>query len=193
MIGQLTGTVEYCLTNPIIIGVGGVGYEVFVTPKMLIGLSTGDIITAYTHTHVRDDALELFGFPTRQDLDLFHQLITVPGVGPKTALLVIDKGALNVTGAISRSDVDFFMTVPRLGKKNAQKIIIELKNKLDSIADLDLTGNDGETAQLSEALMAMGFAKLEIANMYKTLQFHPGMKLEDKIRMSLKTLSKFKL
>jgi Holliday junction DNA helicase RuvA len=190
MIGLLKGTLEFCDRNPILVLVGGVGYEINVAPKFLNSVSPGTVLTIYTYTHVRDDALELFGFTVREDLEIFRMLITVSGVGPKTALLVSERGSDAIKSAIIKSDIDFFTTIPRLGKKNAQKIIIELKNKLGSITDLDLSGDTGgETGELIDVLMQMGFARNEIISAIKKITFENDS-LESRIRKTLKLLAK---
>lgn len=190
MIGALKGTVFSKSQNSVILFAGSVGYNVFVTNKFLEEIKTDKEVFLFIHSHIRDDAFDLFGFSTRQELSLFTLLLTVSGIGPKTALTVIDKEVENIEQAIRTSDVDFFVTVPRLGRKNAQKIIIELKQKLGSIVDLDLSGRDAsETKELMDALSSMGFAKPEVLRSIKTLP--PQMKLlEEKIRHCLKQLGK---
>ncbi len=189
MIGQLTGTISYTNSNPVIIDVGGVGFEVFLTTGLYCQIKTGEVITVYTHTHVREDALELFGFPTRRDLFVFHQLITVSGVGPKTALAVADRGAEAVEHAIRSSDIDFFSTIPRLGRKNAQKIIIELKNKLTGQSDTTIMEKDADTALIMDALKNMGYSKQEIMTHLTSIRLDHSMKTEDKLKTILKSLA----
>jgi holliday junction DNA helicase RuvA len=190
MIGALTGTLLTHRQNPSIIDVSGVGYRVFLTPGTTQLATSGEPVSVFVHTHVTDNSIDLFGFRTQAELDLFLLLLNVPGVGPKTALLVVDRGEEQVKNAVSTSDVAFFSSVPRLGNKNAQKIIIELKTKLGSLKELDLSGDDsGETAQLAEALSRMGFAKSEINAAIRKLD--PKIpSLEAKLKASLKLLSK---
>jgi len=190
MIGALTGSVFTIGRNPLIIMVNGVGYAVYVPAKLISKFKKSEKQTLFIHTHVRDDALDLYGFISIEDLNLFNLLLDVSGVGPKTALAVVDRGVSAVTAAVSQSDVDFFQTIPRLGKKNAQKIIIELKSKLGSIRELDLSeASGGETKEVIDALSAMGFERREITEALKKLE--PSDKtVEQKIRKSLKYLGK---
>lgn len=190
MIGLLKGTIFSGNKNPVIVMVNGVGYAVNVPLGLLSKMKANDHIILHVHTHVRDDAIELFGFSSSEELDMFHLLLDVSGIGPKTALSVIDKGVQSISHAIVESDVDFFTTVPRLGKKNAQKIIIDLKSKLGSVSDLDLKENEpGETRDVIDALMAMGFNKKEIVDTLKKLP--PGvMTVEQKIRRVLQYIGK---
>ena len=138
MIGTLTGTIAYREEQSIIVDVHGVGYRVLVPTSVSSKVVNEEGVKLYTHTHVREDLLELYGFTDPSDLKLFQHLISVSGVGCKTALTVFSVGSRQeISKAIVSNDVAFFTSVPRLGKKNAQKIIIELKNKLGG-EDLDL-------------------------------------------------------
>lgn len=188
MIGALKGTVFSSIASPLIIMVGGVGYRVYVADKVISVSPAGKDLTLFTHTHVRDDALELYGFLSQEELTLFELLLTVPGVGPRTGLAIVDWGAQAIRKAVASADVTFFTTIPRVGTKNAQKIIIELKNKLGSVAELDL-GREirGETKDVLEALTGMGFGKSEVLEVIKRLD--PNLSsVEDKIRQALKLL-----
>lgn len=185
MIAQLTGSIIQ--THPLVIDVHGVGYRVFIPIRISRTLVTDQSITILTHTHVREDALDLFGFLSHEELQMFELLLTVSGIGPKTALAVMDHEASEIARAIEKGDVDFFTTVPRLGRKNAQKIIIELRSKLTGVTG-DLPDNDtGETKELSDALVSMGFDRKEIREVIHKL---PEGTLEQKIRQALKHLGK---
>lgn len=190
MIAQLTGTIVHNTSNPIVIDVSGVGYGVFIPISNASKLPLQSIQTLYIHTHVREDALLLFGFLSHEDLRLFELLVTVSGVGPKTALTVIDKGSKAVQKAIVTHDVSFFTSVPRLGTKNAQKIIIELKNKLGSTADFDLTSDNSETSALMDALKSMGFDTKNIRDTIGKLS--PETSLEEKMKQAIRILGSTK-
>jgi holliday junction DNA helicase RuvA len=189
MIGRLTGTIVSTKQSPLIIDVHGVGYAVRVAPREMRVLENGKTATLHIHTHVREDALDLYGFSDQNDLSLFELLLTVSGIGPKTGLSIIDRGASAVERAVVAADTEFFTTIPRLGKKNAQKIIIELKNKLGGLKDIDLTGEQGsETRQILDALIAMGFERREAVSAIAHLD-DTGT-LEQKMRTALKLLAK---
>jgi Holliday junction DNA helicase RuvA len=190
MIGRLTGTIDSHIHNPLIIDVHGVGYVVRVPERFLASIKPGRQHTLLIHSHIREDAFDLYGFATQQELVLFELLLTVSGIGPKTALPVVDRGAAAVEAAVRKSDVDFFTTIPRLGTKNAQKIIIELKSKLGSSQMLDLTGTESsETKQIIEALTSMGFDRQEIREALKKLDTK-DISVEQKIRHALTLLGK---
>lgn len=190
MIAMLRGTIEVLDGSHLIIDVAGVGYKVLV-PSSFSKLEKGSSITVFTYTHVREDALELYGFESMQDLKLFELLVGVSGVGPKTAIGIfsIAKNG-EIKQAISTGDVAFFQRVPRLGKKNAQKIIIELKNKLGSGEDIDLSSDTLKSnTQLSQALKSIGFSSAEIQEALQSLD-GKGETLEEKIKYALQYLGK---
>lgn len=163
MIATLKGTITHILEKGIIINVSGVGYLVSPTQKLRSQLSVGKNLEICTYLQVREDHWLLFAFASFEELALFELLLSVSGVGPKTALMVVDRGVMQVKNAIAKSDVSFFTGIPRLGTKNAQKIIIDLKPKLalgsadDSILDIS------SQKELMSALIGMGFSKAEVS------------------------------
>jgi Holliday junction DNA helicase RuvA len=191
MIGFLNGTIELLQRPFVITDVHGVGYKVLVPDSVYSKLSLGQKIKIFTYTHVREDALDLFGFLESQDLGLFESLLTVSGIGPKTALNIFSFGERkDIIEAIIKGDVTFFTSVPRLGTKNAQKIIIELKNKMGSEADLDLTGKDLlENAEVVQALKNFGFSVGEAQKAVREVK-KEGISTEEKIRLALKALGR---
>lgn len=191
MIGLLTGKIAFRNDPHIILDVGGVGYKVYVTSQLFPSLSLGQEMTIFTHTHVKEDALELFGFPSAEDLRLFELLIGVNGIGPKTAVGVFAVGNRNeIVGAIAQANVDFFTGVPRLGKKNAQKIIIELKNKIGGKEELNLAEeSDDLVLQTIAALEGIGFSEREARMAIKAIE-GKGESVQDKVRLALKQLGK---
>lgn len=187
MIAQLTGTITRMNHNPLVLDVHDVGYAVYVPQRMLSSAVLGTRVTLLTYTHVREDALILFGFSSEDELALFELLLGVSGIGPKTALAVLDRGSDAIKRAIISSDVEFFTAVPRLGKKNAQKIIIDLKSKLGSSAELDLSGEENQDAkQIIAALISMGFDRKEVSEIIKKVP--PEGSLESKVKFALKML-----
>jgi holliday junction DNA helicase RuvA len=189
MIGKLTGTIDSNTNNPIIIDVHDVGYVVRVPQRYLASIKPTKLHTLFIHTHVREDALDLYGFATVNELTLFELLLTVSGIGPKTAISVIDRGAEAIEAAVRKSDVDFFTEIPRLGTKNAQKIIIELKSKLGSSKALNLADETSETKQIIDALTSMGFDRYEVREVLKKLDVK-DVSIEQKIRHALKLLGR---
>jgi holliday junction DNA helicase RuvA len=192
MIGTLKGVIEYREDPFLIVDVNGVGYKVLVPNSVLSKIdSLGDSIKLFTHTHVREDLLELYGFTDPIDLKVFVMLISVSGVGCRTALGIFSVGSRSdIVQAISKGDVSFFTSVPRLGKKNGQKIIIELKNKVGANGDIDLSDDQGmEQQELITALKGFGFSVREAQDAIRGLD-GKGETIEDKVRLALKYLGK---
>lgn len=208
MIAYLTGTIFTKGINYLIImTTGGVGYKVFVPADVLnqtnplpadlsaralasAEASAKDGASLFIHTHVKEDALDLYGFPSQEDLAMFELLIGVSGIGPKTALNIFSNGKLSkIKEAIVKGDVEFFTAVPRLGKKNAQKIIIELRSKLGSLADLDLTAEGSESKEIIDALKTFGFSTSEAKDALKFIKDVEG-DTSNKIKQALKYLGK---
>lgn len=189
MIGSVRGKVILKDGNYLLVETGGVGYRVLVSSKDLS--ENKSEVLLYTYTHVREDALDLFGFSEIADLKLFELLIGVSGVGPKTGMSIFSFADRNgVVDAILKGDVEFFTQVPRLGKKNAQKIIIELKNKLGDDSILDLSGVDSEeNAEIILALKAFGFSTKEAQDALKNID-KDAKTMEEKVKLSLKYLGK---
>ncbi len=189
MIGFLKGSIEHLDRPFVLVDVNGAGYKVLVSEPTFSKLSKQDKVKLFTYTHVRDDALELFGFLEIEDLKLFESLITVSGIGPKTALNIFSFGERkDIIEAIVKGDVSFFTSVPRLGTKNAQKIIIELKNKMGAGTDLDLSGKDLlENAEVVGALKNFGFSVAEAQKAVREIKT-PGLTLDEKIKQALKRL-----
>jgi len=191
MIGLLKGKIELLQRPFVIIDVNGVGYKVLVPETIYSKLSIEEKVRIFIYTYVREDALELFGFLESEDLSLFENLLTVSGIGPKTALNIFSFGERkDIIEAIIKGDVTFFTSVPRLGTKNAQKIIIELKNKMGAGSDLDLSGKDLlENAEVVQALKNFGFSTSEAQKAVREIS-KVGLSTEEKIRLALKNLGR---
>lgn len=189
MIGYLSGTVIIRDDPYLIIDVNGVGYKIHAASDVLSSISVGSNIKLFTYTHVREDVLELYGFSKYSDLKLFESLIEVSGVGPRTAIAIFANGSGDeITKAIIDADVSFFAGVPRLGTKNAQKIIIELKNKVGG-GELDLAGvSNGSRGELATALKTFGFTTKEINDAIRNID--RSATTEEQIKAALKYLGK---
>lgn len=192
MIGSLQGIVTLRNDPHILLEVNGVGYRVLASSPVLARIQKiGEKLKVFTYTHVREDILELFGFPNHQDLKLFERLLSVSGIGPKTAIAVFSVGSSQeIVNAIMKSDVDFFTSVPRLGKKNAQKLIIELKGKFASLKDLELGEEvEKEHGDIISALKSFGFSSDEAKEALKSIKDYEATPAQ-KIRLALKYLGK---
>lgn len=179
MIGYLTGTNIYEGKDYIILNTGAVGYKVHVTPAAKLKKE----LALFVHTKVTDSDIALFGFEDQQQLKVFESLIKVSGIGPKIALAILSSTTTqNIISAISKADVSFFTAIPGLGKKGAQKIIVELKNKQDK----DLSFSDEQENDLYQALLNLGFKSAEINPIIAKID--TSISLQDQIKQSLKLL-----
>jgi Holliday junction DNA helicase RuvA len=189
MIGYLNGKIELKDSPYVFLDVHGVGYKVFVSPNYFSVLIAGEGAKMFTFTHVREDILDLYGFAHPLDLKLFENLIGVSGIGPKTAIGIFSFGTrIEIIEAILKGDVDFFTKVPRLGRKNAQKIIIELKNKFGDGKDLDLSSGLSDKDDAVLALKTFGFSTQEANEALK--KFDKNLSTEEKVKQALKSLGK---
>lgn len=166
MIGYLKGTIKSCSNGKVVLVTGGVGYLVSVPTRSVI--KVGAEAELYIHTHVREDAINLFGFSSGEEMAMFEMLINVSGVGPKTALALLSaESPASIRKAIVASEVELFTNISGIGKKNAQRIIVELRNKLGGDSD-DLNFGD-ENSEVSAALGNWGFSQKEIKEALKTV------------------------
>ncbi|HCS79069.1 TPA: Holliday junction branch migration protein RuvA [Patescibacteria group bacterium] len=187
MIAALSGVVLQKRHDSFLIMTDTVGYLVHVGPQLLTQIPLKEKIFIYTYTYVREDMLQLFGFRELPELQLFEMLLSVSGIGPKTALAIADRGVAEVKQAIVSGSSDFFTTVPRVGRKNAQKIIIELRSKMGAVSDDSILETDSENADLVTALMNLGFEKAEITQVIEQTPAHL-VQIEDKLKFVLKQL-----
>lgn len=156
MIARITGTIVDIQERSVILETGGIGYLIF-TP--LPPLQFGDTITLHTHMVIRDDCHELYGFPTVAEKSLFSTLIGVSGVGPKTALQMLTLYTLpELVRSIKDADARAIALVPGIGKKTAEKVVIDLKDKLDGYT----ASANGVSSDLLEALLSLGYKEQAI-------------------------------
>lgn len=193
MIGKLSGTWEGTSDGVGLIMVGGVGYTVRV-PLHTLTVARGTPISLFIHTAVREDAIDLYGFVTAQELSFFRQLTSVSGVGPKTAL-----GVLNVSdvGSLKRSiaqgDAAALTKVFGIGKKSAERIVVELRDKLSSEASahpdhgIGAHAGDGEVI---EALMALGYQASESRAALRAIGAEGQDNIKERLGAALKRLGK---
>ncbi len=189
MIGKLQGNVDYVGDGFVILMTGGVGYKVF-TPEYLTPKST---VTLWIETVVREDSIRLFGFSSIAAQNLFNQLTAVSGVGPKLALAIM--GAISadtLMSAIATGDAKTITAAPGVGKKVAEKIIVELKSKIGG-ASFSVPGASDTSAALPDllaALESLGYRRLDIVDMaQKLVSENPDADVSKLVPMALKEIS----
>ena len=191
MIGKLKGKlVEVEKNIGLIETSGGVFYRVFLTPALIGNWKLKiENLEVYTYLQVRDDALVLFGFETKKEYDFFVLLLTVSGVGPKTAFNVISFTKIEeVIQAVKNNDLHYFTKVSGLGKKTAMKIILELSQKLKEEFKFEKMYLTGDDQTVVDALTSLGFSVGDVKNIFQKLD--SKLSVEDKVKEGLKLLSK---
>jgi Holliday junction DNA helicase RuvA len=158
MISSLTGKAAHKDGRFAVIDVNGVGYKVAAAADTLAKVKTGDTVTLWTHLAVRDNAMELFGFLDKEALDFFELLITVSGIGPKTALAILSVASPEVIRrAVASGDTSYLTKVSGLGKKKADKIVLELQDKIGALLPHESGGKPSEDVDVVEALKSLGY------------------------------------
>ncbi len=188
MIGRLRGIIVDKGHDNVVIEVGGVGYLIAVTPRTLVDIpGVGDEAVLHTHLHVREDQLALFGFDSTADKDLFGLLLGVSGVGPKVAMAILATMTYEqLSVAVAADDIAALTAVPGIGKRSAQKLLLELKPKLDVLDDVaTVTGPLGE---VREALEGLGYGVDEIRGTLSSMPHE--LPVEEMLKRSLQQLGR---
>lgn len=158
MIYSLSGKLEGKKDNSVIVNVHGVGFKVFASKRTILDLA--EEVNIFTHLNVKEDALDLYGFRTAEDLDFFEKLISVSGVGPKSALSIMDVADLkNVTAAIQEGRPDLLTQASGIGRKTAERIIVELRGKVGMASSEGAVRAMESDADVLEALTALGYKR----------------------------------
>ena len=200
MIGFLRGRVAYTFPDYCFLDVHDVGYRVFISHQTRNQISVGTEVMLYIHTHVREDAILLYGFFSQEEYDLFQHLICISGIGPKVAQGILSAITANeFYHLIHRKDVKAITKLPGIGKKTAERIILELKDKL-SASSFDVSDAADDTAALGdamedmvseaiEALLSLGFQQSEVQSVLKKKSDWEST--EEIIRYALAELQRF--
>jgi len=191
VIGSVRGAVvERTTSGEVLVEVGGVGYRVSVPLRAVPTLAPGANAFLFTHLHVREDAMVLFGFPTRDERDTFEVLISATGVGPKLALAILSVHTPNtLRRGLADDDLDALILVPGVGKRTAQRLLVELKARLE-LPDLDLaeTGSSSTPrGEVRDALLGLGYSAEEVRETLGRLGDDGSV--EDLLRDALKVLA----
>jgi len=191
MIATLEGTLEYRGVDSVIVNVGGIGFHVHVPGSTLSQLGViEDKVSLYTHLHLREDNVSLYGFASSEELALFRNLISVSGVGPKLALALLS--ALNpeqLVMAIASGNVDVISQVSGVGKKVASRLIVELRGKLEKQWEGTVLPLAPENTDVIAALTGLGYSVREATQAISSIPKLEGMSLEEKVKAALQQLS----
>ncbi len=161
MIGHLEGVVRAVRAGFAILSAGGVGYKVAATRETLAGLKEGKTAALWTHLAVRESALDLYGFTTEEELHFFELLLTVSGIGPKSALAILDIALVEtLRSAIAGGNASYLTKVSGIGKKTAEKIVVELRDKVGAHTEGNARTLSGDEEAL-EAMRSLGYSAQE--------------------------------
>ena len=200
MLAYIKGTLEMKLTDYVVIDVNGLGYKVFMSEPSMDKLGNiGDIVKVHTFYRVREDDISIFGFNTYEELRMFELLISVSGVGAKTALTMLacvtpSEFAL----AVISNDITKLIEIPGIGKKSAQRIILELKDKLNKDENIikeaeqeisNTIKNNDNIEEAMSALQVLGYTRKEIEKAFEKMN-KENLSIEDLIKNGLSILSK---
>ena len=186
MIARLRGTPVASTPEGLLLDVGGVGYLVAATPSAVRKADGGGEVTVETYLHVREDALQLYGFADRAERELFVQLLTVNGVGPKVALAVVSGSpAEELRRAIVRGDSARFRAIPGIGKKTAERIVLELQEKVGAAGPAPVAAVAGDAHLVArDALVELGYSVLDAER--ALAEVDPDLPAEERVRLALK-------
>jgi len=192
MIGYLTGKIISSKPTQIILDVNGVGYLVNISISTFEKISEKDIVSLFIHTSVKEDSITLFGFYTQSEKEMFELLISISGIGPKVSLGILSGIAVDdLKDAIANGNVSRLIAIPGIGRKTAERVVLELRNKVDSIKS---DGSVKETSVKDEAVSALatlGYQRQIAEKVVRDLLAeNPSYSLEELIRKALAGLNK---
>lgn len=194
MIGYLSGKIKFIFGEEIILDVGGVGYRISADTG---NLESGAAAEFFIYTAVKEDAIKLYGFKNRETFELFENLLTVSGVGAKSALAIVSKISVEeFAAAVASQDLNALIKLPGVGKKSAQRILLELKDKIKNLPVENLAQDfspvqikSSAVDEATEALSALGYTSAEISTVLKRAP--KNLTTEQLIKFALKEFTKF--
>ena len=199
MYAYIKGTLEEKTKDSIVVETAGIGYKIFISEQTMEKLGElGEKVKIYTHYHVREDNISLYGFLSNEELKMFELLIQVSGIGAKTAIVMLSKITPSEFAlAVIINDIKTLTTIPGVGSKSAQRIVLELKDKLktedaiskEEISQATTTANNENIEEAIQALQILGYNKGEIKKVIEKLKVK-NISTEEIIKLALKHLSR---
>ncbi len=188
MIASLHGTLESLGSNWAIINVNGIGFQVYMPTSTLSTLGTmGKEVHLHTHLHLREDSVALYGFASAEELELFQILLGVSGIGPRLALAMLSAMSVEqVSMAIATGSVDLLKTIPGIGKKMAERLVLELKDKIGAgLLAIPAAQLAQENTDVIAALTSLGYSVAEASRAVATLPSSSDLSLEERVKLAL--------
>lgn len=190
MISSITGKVKSITANSLVVEVGGVGVLLQVPTRVASSMQMGEQVSFHTYLIVREDALILYGFSEVVDREFFELLLSVTGIGPKVAQSILaNSGAASIAAAITSSDLKSLESVPGLGKKGAQRLVLELKDKAPAFVDGKVSKNLPLSNQVENALQGLGYSAKESNSMLRQVMSNEkieGLSAAQILKLALK-------
>lgn len=190
MISSITGKVKSISANSLVVEVGGVGVLLQVPTRIASSMQMGEQVSFHTYLIVREDALILYGFSEVVDREFFELLLSVTGIGPKVAQSILaNSGAASIAAAITSSDLKSLESVPGLGKKGAQRLVLELKDKAPAFVDGKVSKNLPLSNQVENALQGLGYSAKESNSMLRQVMSNEkieGLSAAQILKLALK-------
>ncbi|MBZ4667822.1 MAG: holliday junction helicase RuvA [Epulopiscium sp.] len=197
LISFIKGILDYMTEEWIIVDVNGIGYKIYISSSTVSKLpSVGKEVKIFTHLQVKEDELALYGFMSQDELNMFERLISVSGIGPKGALGILSTlSPADLCMAVITEDIKTLSSAPGIGKKTAQRMILELKDKINTLEAVGLGGEtvlevqqNGTAEEAIFALTALGYSRVDAAKAVKEV-FKEDMSVEEMIKAALKKLA----
>lgn len=193
MIGYLSGKIISIKPTQILLDLNGVGYQVFISISTFEKISDSSNVSLFIHTHVREDAITLYGFYSEQEKQMFEMLISISGIGPKVALSILSGISVDdLSDAIIKGDVGRLISIPGVGRKTAERIVLELKSKVSDLESEFSTLSDYSIRQQAiSALTTLGYNQKNSEKVVRDLlSANPALSLEEIIKKSLAEFNK---
>ncbi len=189
MIGKLKGTIEYIKDSYVVVDVNNIGYKIFTIPYVLGKIAGSQEVSFFIHTYVREDVLALYGFLTLEDLEMFELLISISGIGPKAAMGILSIADVKtIRTAILNEDPSVLTRVSGVGKKTAERVILELQNKIADLSEGEKSEAMADSDSL-EALTGMGYSVSESREALKMVPVDIK-DVGERVKLALKNLGK---
>lgn len=187
MIASITGRIQEVLSDALIVQVGGVGLQIYIAAPTRDRLRTAETISLHTYLVIRQDLLALYGFETHEERDLFILLLGVNGMGPRLSLAVLSTLSPDaIRRAVFHEQAEVFTRVPGVGKKTAQKILLQLQDRVSMAPGLEPVSAASEIdIQVMEALTALGYSVVEAQTAIQSIPRDAPQEVEDRLRLAL--------
>lgn len=190
MISWLSGKIKYKGEKFVILDVGGVGYKVFVSAKTLSKIKEKEKVEFFVYQYLREDTSDLFGFLTFEELQFFEAILSVAGVGPRVGMNILAEAPISeIKRAIVRGDVLFFDSIPGIGRRKAERFILELKDKIEIVSTEKLQKGEVADRDVVDALVKLGYKKREVQALIRQIPAEI-CETKEKIKWVLKNLGR---